>query len=274
MSLLMKKRLNAPVCLVFAWVALVTLLGCRPAAPRANHLRLGVVAGAEEQVAEVAKRIAKERYGLEVELIPFSDYLTPNAALADGSIDANAFQHRPYLEQQIRDRGYKLVPVAQTFVYPIAGYSRRIKSLAELRDGAQIGVPNDPTNLGRSLALLERQKLIGLRPNTGIGGTVLDIRDNPKRLRIVELDAAQLPRALPDLDLAIINTTYASQIDLTPTKDGLFVEDKDSPYVNLIVARDDNRDADAIKTFVKAYQTEEVHAAAQALFKGGVVKGW
>ena len=250
------------------------LAGCRPAERPANQLRVGVMAGAEEQVAEVAKKIARERHGLEVELVVFSDYVAPNAALADGSLDVNAFQHRPYLEQQMKDRGYRFVVAGNTFVYPIAAYSTRIKAAGELPEGAQVGVPNDPTNLGRSLALLEREKLIRLRPGVGVNGTVPDIQDNPKRLRILELDAAQLPRALPDLDLAIINTTYASQVGLTPTKDGLFVEDKESPYVNLIVAREDNHGSAAVKTFVQAYQTEEVHAAAQALFKGGAVKGW
>jgi D-methionine transport system substrate-binding protein len=259
----------------FVTIALLILLaGCRPAARSEHQLKLGVMAGAEEQVAEIAKKVAKERYSLDVELVVFSDYIAPNAALGDGSIDANAFQHRPYLEQQIKDRGYRIVAVGNTFVYPIAGYSRRIKTLAELLERAQVAVPNDPTNLGRSLALLEREKLIGLRPGAGINGTVLDIQSNPKQLRIVELDAAQLPRVLPDVDLAIINTNYASQIGLSPAKDGLFVEDKDSPYVNLIVAREDNRDAEKVKTFVKAYQSEEVFAAAQGIFKGGVVKGW
>ena len=253
------------------WLALG---GCRPAARPANHLKVGVMAGAEEQVAEVAKKIAKERHGLEVELVIFSDYIAPNAALADGSLDLNAFQHRPYLEQQSRDRGYKFVPVGNTFVYPIAAYSRRVKSASELPEGAQVAIPNDPTNLGRALVLLGREKLIGLRPGVGVNGTVTDVQENPKHLHIVEIDAAQLPRVLPDVDLAVINTTYASQAGLSPTRDGLFVEDKDSPYVNLIVAREDNRDAEAVKAFVKAYQTDDVNAAAFEVFKGGAVKGW
>ncbi|MFT3828151.1 MAG: methionine ABC transporter substrate-binding lipoprotein MetQ [Opitutaceae bacterium] len=247
--------------------------GCsRSADP--HKLRLGVIAGAEEQVAEVAVRVAKEKYGLEVELVPFTDYITPNAALADGSLDANAFQHRPYLDQQIRDRGYNLAVIGNTFLYPIAGYSKRFSNLAALPDAALIAVPNDPTNLGRALLLLQKQGLLKLRTGVGLTGTVLDITENPRRFRLVELEAAQLPRSLPDVDLAIINTTYASQIGLVPTRDGLFIEDRESPYVNLIVAREDNKDAPAIRTFVQAYQTEEVHAAAQRLFAGGVIKGW
>ncbi|PSJ43826.1 methionine ABC transporter substrate-binding protein MetQ [Zobellella endophytica] len=243
------------------------------AAP-AKPLRLGVIAGAEEQVAEVAVKVAKEQYNLEVELVSFSDYVTPNVALNDGSLDLNAFQHQPYLDKQIADRGYKLVAVGSTFVYPIAGYSRTIASLDELAEGAKVAVPNDPTNLGRTLLLLEQQGLIEVNDEAGLEATTLDITANPKKLQIIELEAPQLPRSLEDVSVAVINTTYASQIDLLPTRDGLFVEDKESPYVNLIVAREDNRDDERVQTFVKAYQSEEVYQAASELFKGGVVKGW
>jgi D-methionine transport system substrate-binding protein len=252
---------------------MITLSGCAKRNPGAR-LRLGVISGPEEQVAEVAKQVAREKFALEVELVVFNDYNTPNAALADGSIDANAFQHTPFLEQQIKDRGFKLAIAGRTFLYPIAGYSKRIKSLAELKDGAQIAVPNDPTNLGRALVLLEKQQLIALRAGVGAGATPLDIAANPRRFRIVELEAAQLPRVLEDVDLAVINTTYAAQINLTPTKDGLFIEGTDTPYVNLIVARADNKDAVVVRTFVKAYQSEEVFTAAKNIFRGGVVKGW
>ena len=239
-----------------------------------DKLKIGVISGKEEEVAQVAVRIAKEKYGVDVELITFSDYMNPNAALADGSLDGNAFQHRQYLDQQIADRGYKLVPIGNTFVYPIAAYSQRIKKLSELKDGAQIAVPNDPTNLGRALVLLEKQGLFKLKPGVGVHATVLDIASNPRQFEIIEIEAPQLPRALSDFDLAVINTTYASQINLSPKNDGLFSEDETSPYVNLIVARQDNKDAPALKKFVEAYQTEEVHAAAVAQFRGGVVKGW
>lgn len=243
------------------------------AAP-AKPLRLGVIAGAEEQVAEVAVKVAKEQYNLDVELVSFSDYVTPNVALNDGSLDLNAFQHQPYLDKQIADRGYKLVAVGNTFVYPIAGYSKSIQSLDELAEGAKVAVPNDPTNLGRTLLLLEQQGLIEVNDEAGLEATTLDITANPKNLQIIELEAPQLPRSLEDVSVAVINTTYASQIDLLPTRDGLFVEDKESPYVNLIVAREDNRNDERVQTFVKAYQSEEVYQAALELFKGGVVKGW
>ncbi|MFT6986435.1 MAG: D-methionine transport system substrate-binding protein [Psychromonas sp.] len=239
-----------------------------------SKITVGVIAGSEAQVAEVAARVAKEKYGLEVKLIIFSDYITPNAALDEGSIDVNAFQHKPYLDQQIKDRGYKFAVAGNTFVYPIAGYSNKIKSLDELKKGDQIAVPSDPTNLARALILLQQQGLLKLKDDADLTTTVLDIVSISNNLKIIELEAAQLPRALDDVSIAIINTTYASSINLTPTDDGLFVEDKKSPYVNLIVARKDNVNAENVKTFVKAYQSEEVYQAAQEIFKGGVVKGW
>ena len=250
----------------------IALTGCGE--KKDNHLKVGAISGAETQVAEEAAKIAKEKFGLEVEIVQFSDFATPNVALNDGSIDVNAFQHKPYLDSQIKDRGFKLVAVGNTFVYPIAGYSKKIKNISELKEGSQIAVPNDPTNLGRSLLLLQKQGLLKLKDGSGLTATVLDIVENPKKVKIVELEAAQLPRALEDVDLAIINTVYASQVNLQPTRDGLFVEDKDSPYVNLIVARENNQNDEKVKNFVKSYQDEAVFKKATELFNGGVVKGW
>ncbi|MEX7639791.1 MetQ/NlpA family lipoprotein [Serratia marcescens] len=264
------------IAAIGALIGTLALAGCGQDEKNPNHIKVGVIVGAEQQVAEVAQKVAKEKYGLDVELVTFNDYVLPNEALSKGDIDLNAFQHKPYLDQQIKDRGYKLVPVGITFVYPIAGYSKKIKSLDELKDGSQIALPNDPTNLGRSLLLLQKVGLIKLKDGVGLLPTVLDVTENSKNLKLVELEAPQLPRSLDDqqIALAVINTTYASQIGLTPAKDGLFVEDKDSPYVNLLVAREDNKDAENVKKFVQAYQSDEVDAAANKIFNGGAVKGW
>lgn len=259
--------------LFIAATAIATLLtGCGKSDD--NTLTLGVMAGAEAQVAEVAADIARRDYGLQVELIEFNDYVTPNSALDEGSLDANAFQHRPYLDAQVAARGYQFEVVGNTLVYPIAGYSVSISSLDELADNAKIAVPNDPTNLGRALILLQAQGLLTLADGAGLQATVLDIVDNPKGLQIVELEAPQLPRALADVDIAIINNTYAAQLDLNPNDHGLFVEDADSPYVNLIVARQDNANDPRLAQFVQAYQTDEVLSKANELFNNGVVKGW
>lgn len=261
---------------ISALIGSLALVGCGQDEKASNHIKLGIIVGAEQQVAEVAQKVAKDKYGLDVELVTFNDYVLPNEALSKGDIDANAFQHKLYLDQQIKDRGYKLVAVGNTFIYPIAGYSRKIKSLDELQPGSQIAIPNDPTNLARSLLLLQQVGLIKLKEGVGLLPTSLDIIENPKNLKIVELEAPQLPRSLDDaqIALAIINTTYASQVGLTPAKDGIFMEGKDSPYVNLIVAREDDKDAENVKKLVQAYQSDEVYQAANKIFNGGAVKGW
>ncbi|MCT8344727.1 MetQ/NlpA family lipoprotein [Photorhabdus kleinii] len=264
------------IATISALLGSLILSGCGQEKQDPNHIKVGVIVGAEQEVAEIAKKVAKDKYGLDVELVTFNDFVLPNEALSKGDIDLNAYQHKPYMDQQIKDRGYKMVTVGNSFVYPIAGYSKKIKSLDELQDGSQIALPNDPTNLGRSLLLLQKQGLIKLKDGIGLLPTVLDVVENPKNLKLVELEAPQLPRSLDDqkIALAIINTTYASQIGLTPAKDGLFVEDKDSPYVNLLVSREDNKDAENVKKFVKAYQSDEVDEAANKIFNGGAVKGW
>lgn len=259
-----------------ALIGSLILAGCGQEEKDPNHIKVGVIVGAEQQVAEVAQKVAKEKYGLNIELVTFNDYVLPNEALSKGDIDANAFQHKPYLDQQIKDRGYKLVEAGKTCLYPIAGYSKKITSLNELQPGSQIAIPNDPTNLGRSLLLLQKVGLITLKDGIGLLPTVLDITGNPKNLKLVELGASQLAHSLDDnqIALAIINTTYASQINLTPAKNGIIIEDKDSPYVNLIVTREDNKDAENVQKFIKAYQSDEVSASADKIFNGGAVKGW
>lgn len=241
-----------------------------------NHIRVGVQSGPEYALAEAAKQVAKEQYGLEVELIAFNDYVLPNEALHQGDIDANVFQNKPYLDVQAEQRGYQFAIVGNTFVFPLAGYSKKISSIEALEDGSTIIIPNDPTNGGRSLLLLQDAGLLVLRDGVGLLPTVNDVVDNPKNLKILELEAPQLPRAIDDrnVTIAIINNTFATPNGLIASRDGLFVEDKDSPYVNLVVAREDNKDEEKIKKFVQAYQSDEVAEAAEREFKGGAIKGW
>lgn len=241
----------------------------------AQTIKVGVMAGPEQAVAEVAGQVAKEKYNLTVELVEFNDYAMPNSAVSKGELDANAMQHKPYLEKDSQEKGLNnLVIVGNTFVYPLAGYSTKIKTLNELKDGATIAVPNDPSNLARALILLEKQGLIKLKDNTNLFSTTLDIVENPKKLVIKEVDTSVAARAIDDVDLAVVNNNYAGQVGLTASENGVFVEDKDSPYVNIIVARTDNKDSDAIQNFIKAYQTDEVEAEAKKQFKDGVIKGW
>lgn len=252
------------------------LAGCDQQSSDAKHIKVGVINGAEQDVAEVAKKVAKEKYGLEVELVGFSGSLLPNDATNHGELDANVFQHRPFLEQDNKAHDYKLVAVGNTFVFPMAGYSKKIKTVAELKDGATIAIPNDPTNLGRALLLLQKEKLITLKADTGLLPTALDITDNPRHLKIMELEGAQLPRVLDDqkVDVAIISTTYIQQTGLSPVHDSVFIEDKNSPYVNILLAREDNKDAENVKEFLQSYQSPEVAKAAETIFNGGAVPGW
>lgn len=252
------------------------LAACGPTEQDNHHIKVGISSGIDQAMWAVVQKVAKQKYDLDVEVVTFNDYVLPNEALNNGDLDINSFQHKPYLEKQIQERGYKLVAVGNTFVYPIAGYSKKISSLSQLADGAQVAVPNDPTNLGRSLLLLQKQGLIVLKEGVGLLPTSLDIVSNPKNLKIVEIEAPQLPRALDDkqIALAIINTNYSSQIGLSPAKDGLFVEDKNSPYVNIFASRVDNQNSENVKNLVKAYQTDEVAASAAEIYKGDAVKGW
>jgi len=254
----------------------VLLSGCDQQSTNAKHIKVGVINGAEQDVAEVAKKVAKEKYGLDVELVGFSGSLLPNDATNHGELDANVFQHRPFLEQDNKAHGYKLVAVGNTFVFPMAGYSKKIKSVDQLTDGATIAIPNDPTNLGRALLLLQKEKLITLKQGTGLLPTSVDIIDNPHHLKIMELEGAQLPRVLddPKVDVAIISTTYIQQTGLSPVNDSVFIEDKNSPYVNILVAREDNKDAENVKEFLASYQSPEVAKAAETIFNGGAVPGW
>jgi len=269
----MKLRLRTAAAVVLAGLLLA---GCDQKGSDAKHIKVGVINGAEQDVAEVAKKVAKEKYGLDVELVGFSGSLLPNESTNAGDLDANVFQHRPFLEQDNKAHNYHLVAVGNTFVFPMAGYSRKIKSVAELKDGATIAIPNDPTNLGRALLLLQQEKLITLKAGTGLLPTAVDITDNPHNLKIMELEGAQLPRVIddPKVDVAIISTTYLQQTGLSPVRDGIFIEDKNSPYVNIIVTREDNKDAENVKAFIHSYQSPEVAKAAETIFNGGAVPGW
>ena len=250
------------------------LTGCGGSDSADDTLKVGVMAGPEADIMKVAAANAEADYGVNVQLVEFSDYISPNMALADGSIDANAFQHRPYLDSMVNDRGFDLAVVGNTFVYPIGAYSNKISDISELQDGARVSIPNDPSNEGRTLILMHHEGLIKLKDVNNLEATPADIIENPKNLRFIELDAALLPRSMDDVDLAFINSTYSVAAGLLPTRDALLVEGKDSPYVNIIVSREDNKDDERIAKLVKSFQSESVEAKAEELFHGGAVAGW
>lgn len=239
-----------------------------------NTLRVGTIAGPETQLMEVAKDVAAKRFGLNIDIVQFSDYTMPNQALADGSIDANMFQHYPYLKAEIDAKGYKIMPIAKTFIYPMAIYSNKIKKLSDLKTNAIVAIPNDPSNEARALLLLAHGRLITLKPNANILATVADIQSNPKNLQIKEMDSAQLPRVLPDVDLAVINTNYAMEAGLLPSRDGLLAESPNSPYANLVVVRTQDKSDPRFLKLVAALHSPEVLHKAQELFQGQAVPAW
>jgi D-methionine transport system substrate-binding protein len=251
--------------ILLALAVLVTVIV--PASAR-DRVKLGIMGGDSEIHWTKAKEIAA-RDGLDIELVVFSDYLLPNEALAAGDLDANAFQHRPFLDNQIKVRGYRIVPVGETIVTPIGLYSRRVKAVGDLKPGAELGIPNDPSNGGRALLLLQAQGLIKLKDGVGLLPTVFDVVENPKRLKFHELDAAQLPRSLDDLDAAVINTNYAVAAGLTPGKDTIAIESAvANPYNNVIVVRETDRNAPWVVRLVRAFQNDTIRQLLKEQFPG------
>ena len=233
-------------------------------------IRLAVTAGPHAQIAEVAKKVAA-RDGLTLQIVEFQDYIQPNAALDAGDVQANSYQHLPFLESQIKARGYKISAVGNTVAFPMGFYSKRVKSLADLPVGAKVGIQNDPSNSGRALVLLQKSGVIKLKPGAGISATIADIAENPKKLEIVQVEAAQLPRSLDDLDAAAINTNYAVQARLVPTRDAIAIEDARGPYANLIAVRTADKDKPWVAKLVRAYQSPEVRAFVETSFAGSAV---
>ena len=211
--------------------------------------------------------------GIDLQIREFSDYVQPNAAVEDKQLDANFFQHQPYLDSYNKDRKSSLVvvPNGKVHVEPFGAYSSKIKNIKDLKDGASVAIPNDPSNGGRALILLAKQGLIELKDPKSLTPTPLDITKNPKKLKFKELEAPLLPRALADVDLALINTNYAIEAKLNPTKDALFIEGSDSPYTNIVAARGDRANGADIAKLMNALHTPEVKKFIQDKYKGAVV---
>ncbi|WP_409558462.1 MetQ/NlpA family ABC transporter substrate-binding protein [Achromobacter sp.] len=237
-------------------------------------LKVGVRGGVDEQIWEVVTQVAKKN-GLAVEPVVITGTASPNEALNNGDLEANAFQHIPFLNDQIKQRGYKLVSVANTLISPIAFYSNKYKSLKELPDGAKVGIPNDPSNQTRALVILRDHGLITLKdgfdPATGTA-TLADVTSNPKKLNFVESASVVLARSLPDVDTAAIVNSFAYQAGLIATRDGIAVEKKENnPYVNIIAVREKDKDAPWVPALVKAYHSEEVRQFILSKYEGSVI---
>jgi D-methionine transport system substrate-binding protein len=258
---------------LLATLALGASFAMQSAHAQDKPLKIGVTAGPHAQIFEVVKQQAAKE-GLQIQIIEFSDYVQPNAALAAGDLDANSYQHQPYLDNVNADRGYKLVSIAKTVIFPIGIYSKKVKSLDELKEGARIGIPNDPTNGGRALLLLQANGLIKLRDGSGLKATPLDVVGNPKKLKFIELDAAQLPRSLEDTDASAVNTNFALEAGLDPEKDAIAQESPDSPYANVLVVREKDKNKAEFAKLVAAYHSQAVKDFIATKYKGAVIAAW
>ena len=261
--------------LAIALIALFTIASVfAQAASETQPSETKIVVGATPEphaalLALVVDDLASQ--GITLEVKEFTDYVTPNDAVEYGEIDANYFQHIPYLESFNTEHGYHLVNAGGIHVEPIALYSSKYSSLSDIPNGAVVAIPNDPTNEGRALLLLQSAGLIKLKDNAGLEAIPLDIVENSKNLKFSEIEAATLPRILSDVDAAVINGNYAIPAGLVATRDGLFVEGADSPYVNVIAVKAGNENNPAVKALVEALKSDKVKAYVAEHYKNGEV---
>lgn len=276
-----KKHRFLTVSLVLLAALSLALTGCGSAAtdpkaasdtPAKTVLNVGASPLPHAEILEFIKpQLAKE--GIELKIVSYTDYVRPNLDLDTGDIDANFFQHTPYLDSFNTDHKLSLVSIAKVHIEPMGIYSKKITKLDDLKTGDTVAIPNDPSNSGRALALLAKAGLLQLKDGVGVKGTVQDIVGNPKSLKITPLDAPQLPRVLQDAKItaAVINTNYALEGGLNPTKDSLFTEDKDSPYANILVVKDSKKNDPALQKLVKALTSADVKKFIEDKYKGSIV---
>lgn len=247
------------------FIAVLFSLSSLMAAP----LKVGVTAGPHAMIMEKVKELAKSE-GLDVQIIEFNDFILPNAALTDKELDMNSYQHQPFLDEQVKSRGYKIKSAGKTVLMPLGIYSKVYKKLADLKEKSKIAIPSDPTNEGRALKLLAKEGLIQLKSVEN--PTVLDIVENSKKLVIVEIDSPQLPRALDDVDAAVINTDWVLLAGLDP-QSALTIEDKTSPYANIFAIREDETRPE-VYLLIQIYQSEPTKTFIQEKFKGAILPAW
>lgn len=240
------------------------------AAQAAETLKVGATPVPHADILNVVQPMLAKQ-GVDLKIVEFSDYVQPNLALSDKDLDANFFQHLPYLETFAKDRGLKLISAGSVHIEPMGVYSKKVKNLADLKKRASVGIPNDPTNGGRALQVLASNGLIKMKEGVGVNGTPLDIVDNPRNIRIVEVEAATLPRALDDLDAAVINSNFALGANLNPSKDAIAIESKDSPYANVIAVRAGDEKKPTIEALMKSLHSPEVKKFIEDKYNGAVV---
>lgn len=240
------------------------------AAAAGGTLTVAATAVPHAEILEVVEPLLAKQ-GVKLDVRVFNDYVQPNDQVVQKQIDVNYFQTEPYLDEYNRDRKSQLVTVVGVHIEPFGAYSRRFKALADLPTGADVVIPNDPSNNSRALILLDKAGVIKLKDPSNALSSQRDIVENPKQLKFRELDSAMLPRVLDQVDLALINTNYALDAGLNPTRDALAIESKDSPYVNFLVARADNKDDPRVQKLAKALTSPEVKAFIEQKYKGAVL---
>ncbi len=265
----MKKAISI---LLVTVLLVLGLAGCgaKTEPKQEQTLKIGVTGGPHERIAKKVQELSAAQ-GLNIELVVFNEYVQPNIQLFEKELDVNIFQHEPYLNKFNADRNMDLIKVAPAVNFPMGIYSEKVSSTDELKDGDKVAVPNDATNQARALMLLEAAGIIKLKEGIGTKATVKDIVENPKNIEIVELEAPMLLRALPDIGIAAINTNFIIEAGMNPLKDSIFIEDKDSPWVNFIVTRPELKDDERIKKLVEIYQSPEVKKFIEDDFDGTVV---
>lgn len=235
---------------------------------------VGATAGPHAEVVEAAAKEA-EKKGLKVEIKEFSDYITPDQALADGSIDIAVYQHKPFLDNFNKQHGTDLIPVGDAILMRMGIYSNKYKDVKDIPSGGTVSIPNDPTNEGRGLQLLEQAGLIKLKEGVGMKATPADVVENPKNLKFKELEAAQLPRSLDDVDASAITMNFVMSAGLSPKEQGIFLESRDNPLAVMIIAvRNKNKDQPAYKKFIEAYQSDAVKKFITEKYKGTIEAAW
>ena len=234
-------------------------------------IKIGATPVPHVEILEAVKPLLKAK-GYDLEIVEFTDYVTPNIAVDEGELDANFFQHLPYLEEFNKNKNTDLIKTASVHLEPMGLYSHKIKALSELEDGASIAVPNDPTNESRALDILVKEGLLTFKDVDF--KTAVDILENPKNLKIEELDAPQLPRVLDEVDAAIINTNYALAANLNPLKDAIVIESKDSPYVNIVVVKKGNENKEYIKALDEAINSDEIKKFIREKYQGSIIEAF
>ena len=271
---IMQKRVFVKTLIAAAAVAATGLIaGCGDKAAD-KPFKVGVTAGPHAAIVTASVEVAKKK-GLKVEVVEFTDYVTPDKALNDGALDAAVYQHEPFLNNFNRQQGTKLAKVADAVVQPMGFYSNAVKSVETIPEGAKISIPNDPSNSGRALLLLQASGIIKLREGVKGNALISDIVENPKKLKIIELEAAQLPRSLSDVDIAVIPMNYVISAGLSPSKQGFYFESLKAPFALIVIAaRENNKNDPRVKTFIESYRSDEVKAFVIKTFDGAVRPSW